>query len=64
MDVFPEAVRIPQCRGKYLLCEIYSTPPQSRIGHPTVGVYEKVEHDATAPALVYLTFEQATRYMA
>ena len=57
MNVFPKKVRITRCRGKYLLSEVVD---HSR--HGEIGVYEKVEHDATAPDVVYLTLYQARHY--
>ena len=58
MNVFPKSVKIPKCRGKYLLSKVI---PNAR--HGEVGVYEKVEHDATAPDLVYLSFYQASHFI-
>ena len=55
--MFPKSVKIPKCRGRYVLSEVI---PHSR--HGEIGVYEKVEHDATAPDLVYLTFYQAENF--
>ena len=57
--VFPKTVKLPRCRGKYLLSEVI---PNKQ--HGEVGVYEKVEHDATAPSIVYLTFYQANHFIA
>ena len=58
MTVFPKSVKIPKCRGKYILTEVIANAR-----HGEVGVYEKVEHDATAPDVVYLTFYQASHFI-
>ena len=57
MNIFPKKIKVPKCRGRYLLTEVI---PNAR--HGEVGVYEKAEHDATAPDVVYLTFYQASHF--
>jgi len=57
MNIFPKSVKIPRCRGRYALSEVV---PHSL--HGEIAVYEKVEHDATAPDVVYLTLYQARHY--
>ena len=58
MTIFPKSVKIPKCRGRYLLSKLIP-----HIRHGEVGVYKKVEHDATAPDLVYLSFYQASHFL-
>ena len=58
MTIFPKSVKIPKCRGKYALSDVIP-----HIRHGEVGVYEKVEHDVTAPDLVYLSFYQASHFL-
>ena len=58
MTIFPKLVRVPRCRGKYAQYEVIANAR-----HGEVGVYEKVEHDATAPDVVYLTLFQARHYV-
>jgi hypothetical protein len=42
MTIFPKSVKIPKCRGRYILSKLIP-----HIRHGEVGVYKKVEHDAT-----------------